>query len=195
MGFNSYPFRVPFINRKDFLTLAGVLLLQVATPFASATTGPSLKPTKLGQTVIWRSKKYTAIKSGKKLIWNKGIAIAKPSPTPTPPPQVHGTFDIDLASAEEVLEGETQVFFPKDPNAQGKSFFVTRDKAVLIAFDSICTHEGCQVWIGIPLLLCACHLSMFNRFTGIPEGGPARLPLRSYPVREDLGRILLTNTF
>ena len=87
------------MNRKDFLALIGVVFLQIGAPFASAATGPTLKPTKLGQTVIWRNKKYTAIKSGKKLVWNKGVAIPKAtpkaSPTPTPPPEEHGTFDID----------------------------------------------------------------------------------------------------
>ncbi len=187
------------MNRKDFLALAGVVLLQIGAPFASAATGPTLKPTKLGQTVIWRNKKYTAIKSGKKLVWNKGVAIPKatpkPSPTPTPPPEEHGTFDIDLGAIEEVVEGQTQVFFPKDSHAQSKSFFVSRQDSLLTAFDSICTHEGCQVWIGIPLLLCACHLSAFNRFTGVPESGPALRPLKNYPIREELGRLIITNTF
>lgn len=187
------------LNRKDFLALAGVVLLQIGTPFANAATGPSLKPTKLGQVIIWRNKKYTAIKSGKKLVWNKGVALPKPKPTSTPtpsdPPVEHGTFDIDLGAIEEVVEGQTQVFFPKDPHARSKSFFVTRNNALLIAFDSICTHEGCQVWIGIPLLLCACHLSSFNRFTGVPEGGPALKPLKSYPIREEIGRLIITNTY
>jgi Rieske Fe-S protein len=181
------------MNRKSFLALSGAALLQLVSPFAGAATGPTLKPTKLGQSVIWRNKKYTAIKSGKKLVWNKGVAI--PKPKPTVPPVVHGTFDIDLAASEEVPEGMTQVFFPKDPNAQNKSFFVTRNNETLISFDSICSHEGCQVWIGIPLLLCACHLSAFDRFTGAPVSGPALRPLKTYPVREELGRIILTNTF
>lgn len=181
------------MNRKNFLALTGAVILQAVAPFASAATGPSLKPTKLGQKVIWRNKKYTAIKSGKKLVWNKGVAILKPKPTP--PPEVHGTFDIDLAASEEVPEGMTQVFFPKDPHAQNKSFFVTRTDAVLISFDSVCTHEGCQVWIGMPLLLCACHLSAFDPKTGAPVSGPALRPLKIYPVREELGRIILTNTF
>jgi nitrite reductase/ring-hydroxylating ferredoxin subunit len=181
------------MNRKNFLTLSGAAILQLVSPFASAATGPTLKPTKLGQTIIWRNKKYTAIKSGKKLVWNKGVAVVKPKPTP--PPVVHGTFDIDLAASDEVPEGMTQVFFPKDPNAQNKSFFVARENAVLVSFDSVCTHEGCQVWIGIPYLLCACHLSAFDCKTGIPVSGPALKPLKTYPVREEMGRIILTNTF
>jgi len=181
------------MNRKNFLALSGAALLQLLSPFASAATGPTLKPKKLGQTVIWRNKKYTAIKSGKKLVWNKGVAL--PKPKPTSPPEIHGTFDIDLAASDEVPEGMTQVFFPKDVHAQGKSFFVTRDNATLTSFDSICTHEGCQVWIGIPVLMCACHLSAFDSKTGVPVSGPALKPLKTYPVREELGRIILTNTF
>ncbi|CAN1528227.1 hypothetical protein MCERE8_01335 [Candidatus Nanopelagicaceae bacterium] len=42
--------------------------------------------TKLGATSTYSGKKYTCIKSGKKLVWNKGVAIAKPVPTITPTP-------------------------------------------------------------------------------------------------------------
>jgi len=43
---------------------------------------------KLGVTSTYAGKKYTCIKSGKKLVWNSGVAIAvpKPSATPTPSP-------------------------------------------------------------------------------------------------------------
>jgi hypothetical protein len=41
--------------------------------------------TKAGLTKIYSGKKYTCIKSGKKYIWNKGVAvIAAPKPAPTP---------------------------------------------------------------------------------------------------------------
>jgi len=42
----------------------------------------------LNQKVIYQNKNYTCIKSGKKLVWNKGVAIEKPTPTPTPTPTV-----------------------------------------------------------------------------------------------------------
>ncbi len=55
---------------------------------ATAKAGSVCK--KLGATSTYLGKKHTCIKSGKKLIWNKGVAIAKPaptnSPTPTPTP-------------------------------------------------------------------------------------------------------------
>ena len=62
-----------FMSRKNFIAVLAIFLFQASTPFSSATIGPSLKPTRLGQTIIWRGKKYTAIKSGKKIMWNKRI--------------------------------------------------------------------------------------------------------------------------
>ena len=179
------------MNRKDFLAIAAVFLLQTGVPIAAAASGPSLKPTRIGQTVIWRGKKYTAVKSGRKLIWNKGVALPSKRPASTPLPSV---ANIDLAASREVPDGETRVFYPKDRNARGKAFFITRENGTLIAFDTICTHEGCQVQFGIPRLVCNCHLSVFNRITGAVEDGPAKRPLRSYPVKETSGRIIVTNS-
>lgn len=42
--------------------------------------------TKIGAISVYSGKKYTCIKSGKKLVWDKGVAIAKPVPTITPTP-------------------------------------------------------------------------------------------------------------
>ena len=38
------------------------------------------------QKVVYQNKTFTCIKSVKKLVWNKGVVIAKPIPTPTPTP-------------------------------------------------------------------------------------------------------------
>ena len=194
---------MPLINRKNFIAMATISILQLRLPFASAAAAPTLKPTRLGQTIIWRGKKYTAIRSGKKLIWNKGVAIPtkKPSPeptaatlSPTPAPTSPIITEIDLAASEEVADRASQVFFSKNPDSLGKAFFISRDGATLVALDTICTHLGCRVSVGIPQLICGCHLSLFNRMTGAAEGGPAELPLRAYPVREVSGRIIVTNS-
>ena len=47
----------------------------------------------LNQKVPYLNKTYTCIKSGKKLVWNKGVSIPQATPIPTPP----STFD-DLVS-------------------------------------------------------------------------------------------------
>jgi M6 family metalloprotease-like protein len=78
----------------------------------------------LNQKVIYQNKTYSCIKSGKKLVWNKGVAVVKPtptqtsSPTPTPsstpsstpttkniaynPPSVP-TEDIELCKVKETI--------------------------------------------------------------------------------------------
>lgn len=195
------------ISRKDFLSLIALVLVQSGLPIANAAVGPILKPTRIGQTIIWRGKKYTAIKSGKKLTWNKGVVLPSPNlspmqtqtPTPTPVPTPeqaqHGIFQIDLAASSEVPNGETRIFYPSDPNARGKGFVITREKNALIAFDVNCTHETCTVELGVSNLVCNCHFSYFNRISGVAEGGPAIDPLRGYPVKEVLGRIVVTDSY
>jgi len=62
------------------LSLTGIQL----NASASVKAGNSCP--KLGITSAVAGKKYTCVKSGKKLIWNKGIAPAKATPTPTSTP-------------------------------------------------------------------------------------------------------------
>lgn len=195
------------ISRKSFLALMALVLVQSGLPTAIAAVGPTLKPTRLGQTIIWRGRKYTAIKSGKKLIWNKGVVLPSssplpkqtqaPSPTPvaTPDQPQHGIFQIDLAASSEVPNGETRIFYPSDANARGKGFVITRERNSLIAFDVNCTHETCAIELDVPHLVCNCHLSYFNRISGVVEGGPASEPLRSYPVKEISGRIVVSDSY
>ena len=38
----------------------------------------------LKQKSVYQNKTYTCVKSGKKLVWNKGVVVVKPTPTPTP---------------------------------------------------------------------------------------------------------------
>ena len=51
---------------------------------AHAAVKPGTSCKKLGQTSFSSSKKYTCIKSGKKLIWNKGVIIKSPTTSSTP---------------------------------------------------------------------------------------------------------------
>lgn len=186
-----YSVVVSLISRKNFLALAAVSFLQTRFSIANAASTPNLKPTRVGQTIIWRGKKYTAIKSGKKIVWNKGAPLTSKK-TEAPLPSV---ANIDLAASNEVPEGMTQIFYPRHRNAREKGFFVSRENGVLNAFDTTCTHERCQVQNGLPRLVCVCHLSFFNRITGFPEEGPAKRPLQNYPVKETAGRIIVTVTF
>ena len=61
-----------------------MLLPASAVSAQKVTPGSSCKV--LNQKVVYQTKSYTCIKSGKKLVWNKGVAIKIPTPTPTPIP-------------------------------------------------------------------------------------------------------------
>ena len=70
-------------------------LLLVITIFASSlssalanTPKPGVSCIKIGITKDYKGKTYKCIKSGKKLVWNKGVVIkrAAPAVTPTPTP-------------------------------------------------------------------------------------------------------------
>ena len=81
-----------------FLALVLTISLVTAPSFASVKAGA--KCTKAGVTTTVAGKKFTCIKSGKRLVWNRGVAVkaapkpnlnpvfkpVEPTPTPTPTP-------------------------------------------------------------------------------------------------------------
>ena len=69
---------------KSFVALVLVALLSPISPAEAATPKAGAKCTKAGATATAAGKKFTCIKSGTKLVWNKGVAIKVASPTPTP---------------------------------------------------------------------------------------------------------------
>ena len=74
---------------KSRIAVAVVLLLALTTPLQAATPKAGAKCTKAGSTATASGMKFTCIKSGSKLVWNKGVAIkvAAPTPSPTPTPE------------------------------------------------------------------------------------------------------------
>ncbi len=72
--------------KKAFGAVVSVaLLLTPLSASAAVKAGDSCK--KAGVTATANGKKFTCVKSGKKLVWNKGVTFAKPKPDPvvTPP--------------------------------------------------------------------------------------------------------------
>jgi len=77
------------MRRKGLLAVAVVLLLALVTPLQAATPKAGAKCTKAGATVTAAGKKFTCVKSGTKLVWNKGVAVKaapKPQVAPAVPP-------------------------------------------------------------------------------------------------------------
>jgi hypothetical protein len=80
------------------LIAALVLTLVPLVAFSAQKITPGSTCKVLNQKVVYQSKSYTCIKSGKKLVWNKGVMVANPSPTATPtvskfvPPTIPKSF-------------------------------------------------------------------------------------------------------
>ena len=72
------------------IALAVVLIPVTAVSAQKITPGSTCKVYK--QKVTNQNKVYTCIKSGKKLVWSKGVKVAvkaTPTPTPTPTPETN----------------------------------------------------------------------------------------------------------
>ena len=86
------------MQRKSRLALAIVVLLSLSSPVHAAAPKAGSKCTKAGQTSTSAGIKYTCIKSGKKLVWNKGVATKKAEPAPVPTPETKVEIKNLLAS-------------------------------------------------------------------------------------------------
>ena len=72
---------------KRLIAFSAILSLSISLPLipASAVAKAGGACSKAGTTSIASGKKFTCIKSGKKMVWNRGVVAApKPSMTPTP---------------------------------------------------------------------------------------------------------------
>jgi hypothetical protein len=71
-----------------------VLATFIAVSIGSISSGAAQKPLPtpkvgavcqpVGKTQVVGTKKFTCVKSGKKLVWNKPVTVKKPTPSPTP---------------------------------------------------------------------------------------------------------------
>ena len=72
----------------------------------------------------------------------------------------------------------------------GKRIAIAKVDDAFYAFGDICTHQGCSLAEGEldgTTVTCPCHGSEFDVTTGEVLRGPAREPVRSYPVRVEDG--------
>jgi hypothetical protein len=93
--------------KKPFALLLAVLLL-TALPISSSSAAVKVgaKCSKVGKTSTIAGKKYTCIKSGKKLIWNKGVMIKQASSLIAgvcPPPSAADKTEITQLRANSLI--------------------------------------------------------------------------------------------
>ena len=112
-----------------------------------------------------------------------------------------GTRRVDLLGVDEVPEGTLKMAFVDGVD----QVVVVHSGGEIRAFQGICTHEyfeldkGFLTGGGSPgangraagTLTCALHLSRFDLGTGEALDPPAELPLATYPVVIEGGRILI----
>ena len=68
--------------------------------------------------------------------------------------------------------------------SDGKAIIVAQPTSgTVVAFSAICTHMGCTVAPQGATLVCPCHGSHYDAFTGKVLSGPAPKPLPSVPVK------------
>ena len=88
-----------------FVTIFAVLFpssIFAATPKAGATC------LKVGATQIASGKKFTCIKSGKKLVWNKGVLLKKPATEITKPNQTSNQEATTINSSTQPENSNSQ---------------------------------------------------------------------------------------
>lgn len=96
---------------------------------------------------------------------------------------------VEIAKAGELREGTMKRF-----DVAGRRILLANVAGRLCAVDDTCTHEDASLSTGVlkgELVKCPLHNSRFNVCTGEALEEPAEENLRTYPVREEGGRILI----
>ena len=96
---------------------------------------------------------------------------------------------LDAGKSGELREGTM-----KRVDIGGRRILLANVAGRLYAVDDTCTHEEASLSTGVlqgELVKCPLHNSRFNVRTGEALEEPAEEDLRTYPVREEGGRILV----
>ena len=180
--------------RRNFLAVITGSLLSLIGGGAQAATGPLIKPTKVGQTVIFRNKLYTAIKKGKKLVWNQGVPVTsntKPTPSASKTATATSNALVLVVKLSELIDGQSRIIDVKSSNGASFPVSVSRQGATYEVLSAICTHRGCTVQATKTELVCPCHGSAFNAVTGEVNAGPAENALKKYVSTVDAGNLYI----
>jgi hypothetical protein len=111
------------------IALAVLVFISLAMLPTSAANAPKAGATckKVGTTTTANGKKFTCVKSGKKLIWNKGVKVSVPRPSATPTPTAAPAPTFTPTPIESPLPTVTPTqtptgrpFVPWSTNATGK---------------------------------------------------------------------------
>ncbi len=209
-----------FLRRRTLIQGLIASIIALFFPALAEAAGPLIKPTKIGQKIIFQGYHYSVVKSKGKLIWRKGAkyipikptptpsatatptptpsATATPTPTPsataTPTPSATATpisKGVVIAQSSQILEGKTKIVDAKDNDGRNQKFAISRFSGNVKVFSNICTHAGCALAVSGANLGCDCHGSEFSGVDGSVTQGPARTALALYRSLEENGTIIL----
>ena len=203
-----------FLRRRTLLQGLIASTIALLFPALAQAAGPLIKPTKIGQKIIFQGYTYSVVKSKGKLIWRKGAkyipikptptpsATATPTPTPTPSETATPTptptstpsptsKGVVIAQSSQILEGKSKIVDAKDNDGRNQKFAISRFSGKVSVFSSVCTHAGCVLAASGANLGCDCHGSEFSGVDGAVTQGPARTALTVYRSLEENGSIIL----
>ena len=193
------------MSRRNLIRLLAIFTVTQIPVIAEAASGPSLICSRVGQTIIWRNRKYTCIRVGKKLMWDKGfpLAPASPSPSPTPrQPVQNGPTTIYSPPPQEfkvLKSADLKINEPKsvlNPSLSepSRGYILIRRESSILAFTNRCTHEGQEVEVSSGQLVCFRHLSYFDSGDGHVLSGPATRTLSQFATTEHDGYVFVIDT-
>jgi 3-phenylpropionate/trans-cinnamate dioxygenase ferredoxin subunit len=96
---------------------------------------------------------------------------------------------VEVGRADELRPGTM-----KRVDLRGRRILLANVQGRICAADDTCTHEDASLSTGVlkgELVKCPLHGSRFNVCTGKALEEPAEADLRTYPVRQEGGRILI----
>jgi nitrite reductase/ring-hydroxylating ferredoxin subunit len=194
-------------TRRDLLRIISGVAVFANPLSAQASQTPTLKCTRLGQQIIWKNKKYTCIKSGKKLIWDQGVSIpmatpsASSSPTAsaatqkpatplyTPPPQ-----EFAVAKSSDLKMNQPISVANPSLSQPSRGYILVRRENAVVAFTNNCTHEGSEIEVSKSQLICFRHMSIFDSEDGHVISGPATRTLKLFETKERDGQVFVIDT-
>lgn len=203
------------LRRRDLMVGFFGAVLAMISGDANAADVPKLKPTRVGQVVIYRNQRFTCVRKSGKLVWGKGVplpvksptpkatpkASASPTPTPTPTPTASPTPTstptsskrlVKVAKSTDIAVGGVKVIELDRSTGLFLSIVLIRESTGLRALQAECPHAGyVLITNGGPELLCPAHNSLFSVKNGDVLRGPASTGLKSYEVSETGGEIFV----
>ena len=129
------------MRRGGYVALVVAIVLTLTTPLHAAAPKAGAKCVKKSATATSGGKLFTCIQSGKKLVWNKGVAIKKPTPAVTPTPTLTPTLTPTPTPTPTLTPTPTPTITPLVINALAKQAFEIIQSAKRENSNLILTYE------------------------------------------------------